>query len=234
MRRAISVAGAAVVAVAAYERLVRPWHERWGATDGDVAADLPGDQLTVEPASQSTRAITIDAPPEQVWPWLVQLGADRGGFYSYDWLENVFGLAIHNADELVPAWQHLSVGDIVWANRARTGGWIVERLDPGEVLVLKVADVGQRRATRRDEGVGFEFQWTFALQPHPASGTRLLVRERVAFGRRSTRWLMAPVAVVSFVMTRKMLQGIKQRAERRSTMTRNTAPQRCCGPRGRQ
>ena len=175
MRRALTVAGAAILAVTAYERLVRPWQERWGATDDEVAADLSGDELTVEPASQSTRAITIDAPPEQVWPWLVQLGADRGGFYSYDWLENVFGLAIHNADELVPAWQHLSVGDVVWANRARTGGWIVERLEPNEVLVLKVADVGQQRAARRDEGVGFEFQWTSHSshsRRNAAAGTR--------------------------------------------------------------
>ncbi len=157
------------------------------------------------------RAITIDAPPARVWPWLVQLGADRAGFYSYDWLENVVGLGIHNADELVPDWQHLSVGDVVWANGVRTGGWIVERLDANELLVLKVADVEQRRAIRRDEGVGF--QWTFAVRPQPGDATRLLVRERVGFGWRLTRWLMAPVATVSFVMTRKMLKGIKQRAE---------------------
>jgi hypothetical protein len=113
----------------------------------------------------------------------------------------------------VPAWQHLHVGDVVWADHARTGGWIVERIIPNEVLVLKVADVSQRRASRRDEGIGFEFQWTFALQPDSAGRTRLLIRERLGFGRARTRWLIAPVGIVSFVMTRKMLLGIKQRAQ---------------------
>jgi hypothetical protein len=223
MRRALTVAGAGLIAVAAYERLVQSWQRRWGATDDEVGAILPGDELTAEPVVQSTRAITIAAPPAQVWPWLLQLGADRGGFYSYARLENVFGLRIRNADAIVPGWQHLRVGDMVWADGARTGGWIVERLEPDALLVLKVADVEQRRATRRDEGVGFEFQWTFALRPDPAGSTRLLVRERVGFGRRLTRWLMTPVGMVSFVMTRKMLRGIEQRAERRATIDRSSA-----------
>ena len=214
MRRAFTLAGASIMALAAYERLFRPWQERWGATEEEVAVALPGDDLTAAPAFERTRAITIDVPPNEVWPWLVQLGADRGGFYSYDWLENIFGLDIHSADEIVPAWQHLTIGDLVWADHAQTGGWIVERTVPDQALVLKLADVARRRATRRDEGVGFEFQWTFALRPHAARGTRLLVRERVAFGRRLTRLLMAPVGTVSFGMTRKMLLGIKERAER--------------------
>ena len=223
MRRSFAVAGLSVMVLVAYERFLRPWQERWGATDDEVATAIPGDDLTAEPAFQHTRAITIEVPPEQVWPWLVQLGADRGAFYSYDWLENLFGLDMHNPDEIVPAWQHLTVGDVVWADRARTGGWIVERIILDEALVLKVADVGRRRAIRRDEGVGFEFQWTFALRPHPAGGTRLLVRERVGFGRPLIRWLMAPVGIVSFVMTRKMLLGIKERAEHHSTSGRCAA-----------
>ena len=223
MRRSFAVAGDSVMVLAVYERFLRPWQERWGATDDEVTTTIPGDDLTAEPAFQHTRAITIEVPPEQVWPWLVQLGADRGAFYSYEWLENVFGLDIHNANEIVPAWQYLTVGDVVWADRARTGGWIVERIVPAEALVLKVADVGRRRAVRRDEGVGFEFQWTFALRPHQAGGTRLLVRERVGFGRPLIRWLMAPVGIVSFVMTRKMLLGIKERAEHHSISGRCAA-----------
>ncbi len=131
----------------------------------------------------------------------------------YDWLENLFGLEIHSADAIVPEWQRLDVGDMVYADNERKSGWIVVKVVPDETLVMKQADMKAGRAMNRNEGLGFEFQWTFALRPLPAGGTRLLVRERVAYGRRLTPWLMAPVGLVSFVMTRKMLLGIKQRAE---------------------
>ena len=78
-----------------YLTLVRPWHLRWGATDEEVTKQLPGDEMTPEPSAQSTHTITIDAPPEEVWPWLTQLGQGRGGWNTYDWLENLAGLAIH-------------------------------------------------------------------------------------------------------------------------------------------
>lgn len=206
----VAVGGAAAVA---YERRVRPWQEQWGATDEEAALVLPGDELLAEPAGQITRAITIDAPREEVWPWVVQLGADRGGFYTYDWLEDLFGLEIHSAGEVVEEWQDLEVGDVVAADRARTGGWVVAALRPAEALVLQVADVATARPLRRDEGLGWEFQWTFALRDAPGGGTRLLVRERVAFGRRLTQALMTPVGLVSFVMTRGMLLGLKRRVE---------------------
>jgi hypothetical protein len=218
MRRGLATAGIAsgiaVGIVLADRRILRPLEQTWNATDAEVEGDLPGDDLTPEPTAQKTRAITIDATPDAVWPWLLQLGADRGGFYSYDWLEDLFGLGIHSASEIVPAWQDLDVGDLVYANRARTGGWLVVQAARPEVLVMKVADVGERQPIRRDEGPGWEFQWTFALRPVDGGRTRLIVRERVAFGRRATRWLMAPLGPVSFVMTRKMLKGIKRRAER--------------------
>jgi hypothetical protein len=82
---------------------------------------VPGDELTPPPVEQNTRAITIAATPQEVWPWLVQMGADRGGFYSYAWLENLFGLGIHNADRIVEEWQQLAVGDWVWGDRKRIG-----------------------------------------------------------------------------------------------------------------
>jgi hypothetical protein len=216
MRRSLVLAGAGAIAAAvAWRRLVDPWQRNWGATPAEVDEVLPGDGLTAAPAEQSTRATTIAAPPEDVWPWLVQMGADRAGFYSYDWLENLFGLDIHNADTVVDEWQQLDVGDIVWANGALTGGWVVKRIVVNDVLVMKVADVHTGRAVTRDEGVGFEFQWTFALRSTPTGSTRLIIRERVAYGRRLTRWLMAPAGLVSFVMTRKMLDGIRRRAEQR-------------------
>lgn len=218
MRRAIvCVLRAALAVVAAglgYGRWLQPRLERWGATDGEVAAVLPGDELVAEPASQNTRAITIAAPPEAVWPWLAQMGADRGGFYTYDVLENLFGLRIHSADEIVEEWQDLRVGDVVYAARNRSGGWYVVDLRPDRLLVLQTADLKQGRPVRRTDRAAWEFQWTFALIDRGNRTTRLLVRERVAFGTRRMRVLMAPAGPVSFVMTRRMMLGIKARAER--------------------
>lgn len=212
-RRTTSGLALVAASMALYRRILRPWHTRWGATDEEVALDLPGDELVAEPAAQATRAITIDAPCAEVWPWIVQLGADRGGFYTYDALENLFGLGIHSADEIVDDWQDLEVGDVVYGNRARTGGWYVVDLLPGEALVLQVGDLAAGRPVRRDEKLRWEFLWTFALRATPDGHTRLIVRERTAYGSRLTAALMAPVDVVSFVMTRGTMRGIKSRVE---------------------
>jgi hypothetical protein len=216
MRRIWPLAAAATAAsVAAYRKLLVPWHTRWGATDEEVRAGLPGDELVPEPAVQITRAITVDAAPEDVWPWVVQLGADRGGFYSYDRLENLFRLGIHSADTVVPDWQERAVGDLVHADAAGTGGWYVMEVRPKEALVLQMANVRAGRPVRRDEPPGWEFLWTFALRPAPAGGIRLLVRERVAFGGRVAQLLSAPVGLISFIMSQKMMRGIRARAEGR-------------------
>lgn len=208
-------------AAGAFVKWFMPWQRQWGATDEEASAPLAGDDLVAEPASQLTRAITVDAPPEDVWPWLVQLGADRGGFYSYDWLENLFGLRIHSADTIVDEWQGLGVGDIVYATRARTGGWYVQEFRPKELMALQVANLVAGRPVRREDRGGWEFLWTFALRPTPAGGTRLLVRERVAFGSPLVRALMTPTGLVSFVMTRRMMIGIKERAEGRRAVVRS-------------
>jgi hypothetical protein len=171
-----------------------------------------------------TRAITIDATPADVWPWVVQLGADRGGFYSYDWLENLFGLGIHNADRVVPEWQTRSVGDLVRAARSGLGGWYIVELRPEDTLAMAVANVPAGRPLRRDEGLRWEFLWTFALRPLPDGRCRLLIRERVAFASRPTRWLMAPLGSVSLVMTRKTLLGLKLRAEAAARCARIPGP----------
>ena len=214
MPRRLLVTGLAVAAgVLAYDRILRPRLERWGASAAEVAAELPGDDLVAEPAAQITRAVTVDAPPAAVWPWIVQLGADRAGFYSYDRLENLFGLGIHSADRIVDEWQDLTVGDVVYANRARTGGWQVVGCEPGVALNLQVVDPASGTVLSRDRGPGWEFLWTFALAPAPGDRTRLLVRERVAFGNPAMRVAMYPVGAVSFVMTRRMLRGIRDRAE---------------------
>lgn len=215
MRRWMLCTGVLGAGALVWRRTVTPWQERWGATDDEIRARLPGDELVAEPAGQVTRAATIDAPPEAVWPWIVQLGADRAGFYSYERLENLFGLGIHNSDVIVPAWQRREVGDLVLADAKGSGGWLVTRIDPGEAIVLQVADVGEQRPIRRDERLGWEFLWSFVLRPLEDGRTRLLVRERTGFGNPFVRVLLAPVGFVSFVMSRKMLCTIKANAEAR-------------------
>ena len=200
--------------IVGYRKAVRPWHERWGATDEDVTALLPGDKFTEEPAVQVTRAISIDAPPEVVWPWVIQLGADRGGFYSYDWLENLFRLGIHSADEIVPEWQWRVVGDLVYGNDKGSGGWLVMEVRPNQALVLKTANLKTSQTLLRNQPPAFwEFTWAFILSEQPNGMTRLIVRERVGFGSKISQLLMSPFGLVSFVMTRKMMRGIKARAE---------------------
>ena len=104
-----------VAGLAAYAFFVRPWHLKWGATEEELNMSLPGDGLVQNPKLNATHAITINAPVRDVWPWLVQVGQNRGGFYSYTWLENLVGCEMRNADQIVPEWQELKVGDEVWA-----------------------------------------------------------------------------------------------------------------------
>lgn len=121
-----------------YNWVGRPLMYNWGATDAEVAAELPGDELVQPGSVRTTRGITIAAPPEAVWPWLAQIGEDRGGFYSYDWLERLVGTHIHNADTVHPEWQNVKVGDTVWLARryGRNASQVVAAVKPQSHLVL--------------------------------------------------------------------------------------------------
>jgi len=207
MRRRAAAAGAAVIgtAVTAYILLVRRWQLRWGATDEECDAALPGDDLIANPDLLATRAITVHAPADQVWPWIVQLGQGRGGFYSYDVLENLVGCDIHSADRVVPQWQDLKVGDQV-------------KLHPEVGLAVAVVEPGRALVLRGGVPMGatpppYDFTWAFVLREQPEGTTRLLVRERYAYTQRWASWLVEPVAVVAFVMSQRMLRGIRDRAE---------------------
>ena len=208
-------AGLVAAAMIVYRRFVRPWHERWGATEEEINGFLPGDDLIAEPASQVTRAITIDAPSDAVWSWVIQLGADRGGFYSYDWLEDLFGLGIHSANDIVQGWQRRGVGELVYGDAKGRGGWYVMDVQPNRALVLQMADVKNGRPATRSHRAFMEFTWAFVLHEGTDSKTRLLVRERVAFRYELSRFLMTPVGLVSFLMTQKTMRGIKERVESR-------------------
>jgi hypothetical protein len=187
------------VGLSAYIIIVRPWHLRWGATDDELKTHLPGDDLVRDPKLNATHAITINAPVQDVWPWLVQMGQNRGGFYSYDWLENLVGCRMPDVSRIVPEWQELNVGDEVW-------------LHP-KAPPLKVALVEPYRA------IVLEKSWGFYLVPIDETTTRLIVRGRGEFEPD----LKSPILnfllwrgifePAHFIMERKMLLGIKARAE---------------------
>ena len=209
---------AAAATAAAYVLAARPRLLRWGATAQEAAGPLPGDELVPTPRLQSTRAVSIAAPPDAVWPWLVQMGSGRGGMYSYDFLENAVGLDMHSADRILPEFQHLAVGDTV--PLSRSGGVPVRRLEPAAVLALGgVMDPRTGQVTAKDgqrAGPRLEMGWSFVLQPVDAGSTRLLSRTRYDYAPLPLgillRVLLEPL---QFLMERQMLLGIRFRAESR-------------------
>ncbi|MFZ5818550.1 MAG: hypothetical protein ACOYYJ_01505 [Chloroflexota bacterium] len=199
LKRFFAVIGIALLTLTIGYSLLRPFHLRWGATDADVARPMPGDLG----GSRWTRAILIDAAPEQVWPWLVQFGQGRGGWYSYDWLENLLGFDIHTADQILPDYQDPQLGDPI-CMAANTCISQISILEPYQWFGWQATD---------ESG---EAVWTFVfgLFPESENRTRLVVRESFnpAF--------MPPAAVVGLeipdvVMELKMLDTLKARAEGR-------------------
>jgi len=208
IRSALLLGGAVALASATRRRL-----RSWGASVEECTRPLPGDELIPDPATMTTRAISIDAPPELVWPWLVQVGQGRGGWYSYDWVENLLGLEIHSTYQLRDEWQHLAVGDRVavvppgWGPLPDGYAFRVERVDPPRALVLRQAPPEHP----------WNAVWSFVVEPDGPDRCRLTCRSRAevepglrGFIARSAGELMDPV---TFAMTRKMLLGIKHRAE---------------------
>ena len=180
---------------------------RWGASDDELGMTLAGDDLLPAPDLAATRAISIAAPPSAVWPWLAQLGQNRGGFYTYDWLENLLGIGIHSADTIRPELQIRSIGDDV--NLAPGVALSVAHLDDERALVVR----GGVGPDGTGAGAPYDFTWSFVLLPQPDGSTRLVVRERYAYLTRWAGALVEPVEMVSWVMTERMLRGIRDRAE---------------------
>jgi hypothetical protein len=197
---------ALVGAVAAAVPVVRARQLCWGATHEEATETLPGDEILAAADLTATRAVTIDAGADRVWPWIAQLGQGRGGFYSYDWLENLVGCDIHSAHRVVPQWQHVEVGDEV-------------RLHPQVSLIVASVESGHSLILRGGVPMGstpppYDFTWDFVLRAAPGGGTRLIVRERYRYVRRWAPLLVEPVSMVSFLMSRRMLRGIRSRSER--------------------
>jgi hypothetical protein len=204
----------------AYLLLVRPRHSRWGATREEARRSLPYDHFVPRPITQTTRATTIDAPAEEVWRWLVQLGQGRGGLYSYDWLENLASLDIHSAQETVPKLQNFKVGDLVRLAPESMGaeaGWRVAVMEPGRTLVLhQPADPHTGRPLDRenpDLGNYYGWKWVFVLEDLDGGSTRLIVRSRVDGRPRAVigAFYTLLMEFPHFVMERGMLKGIKER-----------------------
>jgi hypothetical protein len=197
---------------------VRPWHRAWGASERELRSALPGDGVIPRPNGESTRAITIDAPPSCIWPWIAQLGAGRGGFYSYDWLENLAGLDIHSSDAILPEYQQIVPGDeIPFGNGV---GVPVIRVDHERTLLLGASiDLETGLPLVPDESKRQRFismTWAFVLRPIDSTSTRLITRFRFEQSPRGLGASLYPLMIElpHFVMERRMLRGIRDRAER--------------------
>ncbi|XVU27788.1 SRPBCC family protein [Actinoplanes sp. CA-054009] len=203
IRTVAAVGGALTAAVIA--ALSRPAQRRyltWGATADEAYGPMPGDELLPAAETISTRAISIGARPVAVWPWLVQMGSGRGGAYTYDWIENLLGLNMHSADEILPQFQDLAVGDVLPLGR------------DGPDMRVEICDRDRTLALRSTDGA---WVWTFDLRPD-GDRTRLISRNRIQ--RLPYSALMAPG---SLVMEHRMLRGIRRRAERTTPPSRADA-----------
>jgi hypothetical protein len=228
---ALAVPGAVVSlgALAAY-RVASPWYRSWGKEPGEAERLLPGDEVIAMPFGSETRAISIDAPAAAIWPWLVQMGFGRGGWYSYDAMD----MRDKSADHIVPEWQAIAVGDIIPTHPA--GGFEVVQVEPDHALVLYFDDEMIERqaaaavpdAERMPAGLAvsgailgsqptkFRVTWAFVLEPVSGTQTRLIERCRVEYAESTPMSRVAShfVGFGVFVMIRRQLLGLKGRAER--------------------
>jgi hypothetical protein len=190
-----------LTAAALYWFPLRRWMNRWGTTPSDLTRVMAGDGLLEKATYSGTTAVVVDAPPERIWPWLVQIGYQRGGLYSYDWLDRLFGYIDRpSATSILPECQHLAVGDRIPLGRGPS--WPVAVMEANRALVLDMRNLGS-----------FDWVWQFGLYPVDENRTRLVSRSRV---RTKTVWARLGTYAIEpagFLMTRRMLLGLKQRAE---------------------
>jgi hypothetical protein len=195
----------------------RPRTLHWGATPEEAEKSLPGDDLIPNAMYVTTRAITVQAPAEAVFPWLVQLGQSRGGFYTYDMLENLFRLDIHSADRIHPEWQDLQAGvDYVTLDPQQTMKMTIAVLEAPHAMVIRTGAPGE---TPQEPGDFFKGEiagsWAFIVEPIDQATSRLIVRWRASWRPTAAAGVAAPVLLepAHFIMERGMMLGIRKRAE---------------------
>jgi hypothetical protein len=194
----VGLAALGAVSIGVYFRLIRPWQLRWGATDDEVSRPLPGDGDVAHTSFNATRGVTIFARPEEIWPWLVQIGVTRAGWYSYDLLDN---LGHRSAEQIIPELQHLAVGDVIPMSPDGKQGLLVKALEPDRWMLW-----GSKSG---------DSTWYWGLEPVEDHQTRLITRVRMRYDWASPAILFdLLVEFADIVMMRKCLLGIKQRAER--------------------
>lgn len=189
-----------VILVVGLIAVLTPWMDRWGATDEEIAATYPGDELLPEPASFINRAITIQAPQEAIYPWIVQLDARKGGWYSYTWLEGLMRCPMINADRIHEEWQDLKIGDEVHMciNEPAPPPYIVAQIHPNKAIVMGHQENGQ-----------WVDLYQFIILPQADGSSRLILRTRTnAVGGFWTVFHSG-----FFIMERGLLYGVKERAE---------------------
>jgi hypothetical protein len=203
---------------AAYSFVLLPRLRRWGATADEVSRPLPGDDLIREPLYATTHGITVQAPAEAVFPWLVQIGQNRGGFYSYDFLENLLRLDIHSAEHIHPEWQDLQPGsDYMSLDPDETMKLTITELDPPRAFVVRTGGPDEAPAPAGDFFKGeIAASWAFIVEPLSSSSCRLLIRWRASWRETvpaaiARSFLLEPA---HFMMERGMLRGVRARAER--------------------
>jgi hypothetical protein len=197
MKTLLVTVGALIGGASVYRSFVRGPVLTWGATRDEARRRLPGDELLEEADGTATRAITINAPPTAVWPWIAQMGpSPRGGAYTYDWIENLLGLNMHSVDHVLPEFQHPRVGDGFGYGANRMS---FRRVEPEQVLAAQSADGN--------------WVWTFVMEETRHGTTRLISRNRFRLPKLRDKVGMIPMEPASLLMERKMLRGIKQRAE---------------------
>lgn len=202
--------------VALYFKGVWPWTMRWGATDDEVARRMPGDDLVRRADFNATRAVTIHARPEHVWPWLVQIGSGRAGWYSYDRIDNA---GVPSATAIIPELQHMEVGDLVPMVVGKEIGPWVKELEPNRRMLW-----WDRKG---------EFTWEWLLEPSGDGGTRLINRIRETAHPWTRRMLYEVVAANGdIVMIRKCLLGIKARTEQLAATDRALSPRSTAAGKG--
>jgi len=193
----IAFIAGSVISVAIYLFWIRPWQLRWGSTDEEVVRAMPGDDIVYRPAFNATRSVSVNARPEDIWPWIVQIGIKRAGRYSYDWIDN---LGKPSAERIIPEFQRMEVGDII-------------PMSPDGKMGLWVKDFTANQWMLWWDGKG-DTTWCWGLYPTHENGTRLVTRVHIRYNWFSPAIFFNMVLDVGdIVMMRKCMLGIKQRAE---------------------